>query len=65
MNFHLNVSFNGACVDVGAGLMLGKKKGDYWLENGPTETFEKKYSRIISTGGGGNSNSGGASGGSS
>ena len=64
MNFHLNIAFNGAVVDVGAGVMPGKKKGDYWLENGPTETFEKKYSRIISTSGGGNSNSGGASGGS-
>ena len=65
MNFHLNIAFNGAVVDVGSGVVPGKKKGDYWLENGPTETFEKKYSRIISTGGGGNSNSGGASGGSS
>ena len=65
MNFHLNIAFNGGVVEVGAGVMPGKKKGDYWLENGPTETFEKKYSRIISTGGGGNSNSGGASGGSS
>ena len=65
MNFHLNISFNGAEVDVGAGLMPGKRKGDYWLEVGPTQVFEKRYARITSTGsgGGGNSNSGGASGG--
>lgn len=65
MNFHLNIAFNGAEAEVGSGLMPGRRKGDFWLENGPTETFQKRYARITSTGsgGGGNSNSGGASGG--
>lgn len=53
MNFHLNIAFNGAEWDTGAGLMPGKRKGDYWLEVGPTETFNKRYARITSTGSGG------------
>lgn len=49
MNFHLNIAFNGGVVEVGAGVMPGKKKGDYWLENGPIKIFKKRYARIIST----------------